>query len=298
MSQHSVADLGSFLRARRARLQPGDVGLVSYGARRRVPGLRREELAQLAGVSVAYYTSLEQGQARNASAEVLDALARALRLDDDERAHLHDLAGAAPRIRRAAATKETVSPHLRQLLDAMDAVPAIVYGRYLDVLAWNGLGHALVGPHLPPEPADPPNHVRMLFLDPDYRNLFVHRESETRPAVAYLRLAAGRHPDDQRLAALVGELCVKSPEFAELWNDHEVRECTFGTKQFRHPAVGHFELSYQVLRLPDNPDQQLQLLSAAPESKAQTALHLLGSIAATEWTAPNSERAHEHSDQH
>ncbi|WP_308102937.1 MULTISPECIES: helix-turn-helix domain-containing protein [unclassified Nocardia] len=190
MNQSFVADLGGFLRARRSRLQPADVGLVSYGARRRVPGLRREELAQLAGVSVAYYTSLEQGQARNASAEVLDALERALRLDVDERAHLHDLAAAAPR-RRPVAVTESVSPQLRQLLEAMDGVPAIVYGRHLDVLAWNGLGEALIGAGLPPDAPEPPNHIRMLFLDDRYRNLFVHWEAETRPAVAFLRFGRG-----------------------------------------------------------------------------------------------------------
>ncbi|MEU7580083.1 helix-turn-helix transcriptional regulator [Streptomyces sp. NPDC041068] len=276
----ATQSLGAFLRSRRARLQPEDVGLVAHGTRRRVPGLRREELAMLAGVSVAYYTTLEQGQSRNASEGVLDALARALRLDEVERAHLHDLARPPRTVKRPAARTEAAHPRMRQLLDAVDAVPGLVLGRRLEILAWNHTGHALMASHLPYEaPADParrPSFPRMLFLDAHTRELHVPRwEDEARANVAYLRLVAGRHPDDQDLAALIGELCIKSERFAELWQRRGVRECTHGIKEFHHPLVGRLSLSYDMLRLPDRPDQQLQLLSAEPGSPSEAALRLL-----------------------
>ncbi|MEV6108869.1 helix-turn-helix domain-containing protein [Streptomyces sp. NPDC051940] len=270
--------LGEFLRSRRAALRPADAGLVSYGSRRRVPGLRREELAQLAGVSVAYLTRLEQGQAKGASDAVLDALARALRLTSDEHKHLRNLARPP-----AAAAKRTPSrparlrPAARQLLDAMGGVPAVVIDRRWDVLAWNPLGHALLAGHVdaasPDRPADRPNLQRLLFLDPHTRDLYPRWETEARQAVAALRLAAGELAEDARLAALVGELTMGSAEFAALWARHPVRDCTSGVKAFHHPVVGEFELSFETLTLPEG--HRVLAYSAERGSGAEAALRLL-----------------------
>ncbi|WP_432048435.1 helix-turn-helix domain-containing protein [Streptomyces asiaticus] len=275
----TTAELGSFLRTRRAGLRPEDVGLVAYGTRRRVPGLRREELAQLAGVSAAYYTRLEQGQSTGASDGVLDALARALRLSPDERAHLGNLARPPRAGRRPARRAESARPATRRLLAAMDGVPAVVLGLRFDVLAWNPLGHALIAGHLPadaPErPADRPNTQRMLFLDSHTRELYPDWTGEARRAVSSLRLVAGAHPDDRRLAELVGELTVKSGEFAALWSRHPVRRCAFGTKSFHHPLVGPLELDFEMTRLPDSGGQALLMYGAEPGSPSEAALRLL-----------------------
>ena len=215
----SVGDLGEFLRSRRGRITPEEVGIVSFGARR-VPGLRREELAQLAGVSPTYYTRLEQGQSTNASESVIDAVARALRLDEDERAHLHDLARPAPAKRRRARRPETAPAGAVQLIHAMADVPAVVMGPRSDVLAWNRLAHSLLAGHhdfeAPRRPADRPNLIRMLFLDPHSRELYSRWDEEAARAVASLGLLAGRYSDDPELARLIGELALNSNEFALL----------------------------------------------------------------------------------
>ncbi|MFJ3787932.1 helix-turn-helix domain-containing protein [Kitasatospora sp. NPDC090091] len=281
-----LGDLGAFLRTRRARLQPEDVGLVAYGTRRRVPGLRREELAQLAGVSITYYTRLEQGQSRNVSDEVLDAVARALRLDADEHAHLRNLArpARAAKGRAAAERPERVRPAVRQLIGAMADVPAVVVGRRNEVLAWNPLGHALLAGHLDPaapdRPADRPNLSRLLFLDPRTRALYPRWETEARAQVAFLRLAAGRHPNDRQLAELIGELSMKSAEFAALWSGHPVHDCLFGTKELRHPVVGGLVLSFEALPLPEAAGHRMLLFSAEPGSSAEAGLRLLAASAA------------------
>ncbi|MFE5738562.1 helix-turn-helix transcriptional regulator [Streptomyces celluloflavus] len=273
------AELGNFLRTRRARLQPEDVGLVSYGARRRVPGLRREELAQLAGVSVAYYTRLEQGQSHNASEGVLDALARALRLTADERAHLRELARPARTRRRPAVRPDKARPGVRQLLAALDGVPALALGPRFEVLAWNRLGHALTAGHLdfesPGRPLDRPNTQRLLFLDPHTRELYPDRDEELRRAVSALRVAAGQHPDDQQLAELIGELSMKSTEFGGLWPRHAVSNCTYGTKHFHHPLVGDLELDFEMMQTPDGSGQGLLMYTAADGSPSEAALRLL-----------------------
>ncbi|WP_030022946.1 helix-turn-helix domain-containing protein [Streptomyces monomycini] len=275
----TTAELGNFLRTRRARLQPEDVGLISYGARRRVPGLRREELAQLAGVSVAYYTRLEQGQSHNASDGVLDALARALRLSPDERAHLRDLARPARARRRPAVRPDRARPGTLQLLAALGEVPAVALGRRFEVLAWNPAGHALVAGHLdfdsPGRPLDRPNAQRLLFLDPHTRELYPDRETETRRAVAALRMAAGQHPDDQQLAELIGELSMKSAEFSTLWSRHAVNHCSFGVKSFHHPLVGAMELDFEMLHTPDASGQGLLMFTARAGSPSEAALRLL-----------------------
>ncbi|MFJ9412858.1 helix-turn-helix transcriptional regulator [Streptomyces sp. NPDC101227] len=273
------AELGNFLRTRRARLQPEDVGMVAYGARRRVPGLRREELAQLAGVSVAYYTRLEQGQSHNASEGVLEALARALRLSADERAHLLDLARPSGTRRRPAVRHDRARPGVRQLLGALDGVPALAIGPRFEVLAWNRLGHALIAGHLdfdsPDRPLDRPNTQRLLFLDPHTRELFPDRDAEIRRAVSSLRVAAGQHPDDPQLAELIGELSMKSTEFATLWSRHAVRNCTFGTKRFHHPLVGELELEFEMMKTPDGSGQGVVMYTAADGSPSEAALRLL-----------------------
>jgi transcriptional regulator with XRE-family HTH domain len=270
------AELSEFLRTRRARLKPEDVGLPDYGRHRRVPGLRREELAQLAGVSVAYYTRLEQGNGRNVSAEVLDSIARALRLNDAEHSHLIHLAKPKQNKKRSAARAQQVRGALGQLLDSMDGVPAYVVGRRSDVLAWNRMAAALFGDwgELPERER---NWARMVFLKPEYRDLFVDWEQKASDVVGYLRLDAGCHPDDPRLSALVGELSVKSGDFRRLWARHDVKEKTHGVKLLRHPLVGELTLSFETFRLGDDPEQSLVTYHAEPGSPSADALRLLAS---------------------
>ncbi|PZT68705.1 transcriptional regulator [Streptomyces sp. SW4] len=282
------AELSEFLRTRRARLKPEDVGLPSFGRHRRVPGLRREELAQLAGVSVAYYTRLEQGNGRNVSAEVLDAIARALRLTDAEHAHLLHLAKPKQHRKKPAVRTQQVRPALRQLLDSIDTVPAYVAGRRSDVLAWNRMAAALFG-DWGRLPAQERNWARQVFLNPRSRELFVEWDQKASDMVSYLRMDAGCHPDDPRLAALVGELSVKSEEFRRLWAAHDVKEKSHGVKRLRHPLVGELTLSFETFRLVDDADQSLVTYHAEPGSASAEALRLLASwgtdAAATRLTA-------------
>ncbi|MEU0741642.1 helix-turn-helix transcriptional regulator [Streptomyces sp. NPDC006134] len=270
------AELSEFLRSRRARLKPQDVGLPAYGHRRRVPGLRREELAQLAGVSVAYYTRLEQGNGQNVSAEVLDSIARALRLSDAEHAHLTHLAKPKQHKRKAAARTRQVRPALRHLLDSLDGVPAYITGRRTDVLAWNRAAAALFG-DWDELPAQERNWARLVFLRPAYRELFVDWEQKASDVVSYLRMDAGCHPDDPRLAALVGELSVKSEEFRRLWATHDVKEKSYGVKRLRHPLAGELTLSFETFQLVDDSEQSLITYHAEPGSPSAEALRLLAS---------------------
>ncbi|WP_079191437.1 helix-turn-helix transcriptional regulator [Streptomyces sp. CB00455] len=274
------AELGEFLRSRRARLRPGDVGLPDYGRHRRVPGLRREELAQLAGVSVAYYTRLEQGSGHNVSTEVLDAIAGALRLDGTEREHLTHLARPRTRRRRQSPRPQQVRPELRTLLDAMEGVPAYLVGRRQDVLGWNRLAAAVFGDFgaLPPQER---NLVRLVFLDQATAELYADWECRACEVVSNLRMYAGRHPDDEQLSALVGELSVKNEEFRRLWAAHTVADKTHGVKSLRHPLVGRIDLAFETLTLPDDPAQFLVTFHPAPGSPSADALRLLAS-----WSAP------------
>ncbi|MEU6503108.1 helix-turn-helix transcriptional regulator [Streptomyces californicus] len=271
------AELSEFLRTRRAKLQPQDVGLPEFGRHRRVPGLRREELAQLAGVSVAYYTRLEQGNGRNVSAEVLDAIARALRLTDAEHAHLTHLARPARhKKKRRPARAQRVRTGLLYLLESMEGVPAYVTGARSDILAWNPMAAAVFGDWgaLPPGER---NWARLVFLSPAYRDLFVNWDSKASDMVSYLRLYAGCHPDDPELSALVGELSVKSEEFRRLWATHNVKEKGHGTKLVRHPLAGDLTLSYETLNLPDDEEQHLVTYHAEPGSASAEGLRLLAS---------------------
>ncbi|GHG18892.1 helix-turn-helix transcriptional regulator [Streptomyces zaomyceticus] len=272
------AELSEFLRSRRARLKPQDVGLPEFGRHRRVPGLRREELAQLAGVSVAYYTRLEQGNGRNVSTEVLDAIARALRLSDTERAHLTHLAKptAKKKQHRAAITRpQQVRPGLQHLLDAMDDVPAFLIGRRGDILAWNRLARALMGDFAAMEPEER-NMARMIFLGDHARDLYLDWECKATEVVSVLRLYAGCYPDDPALLALVGELSVKSEEFRSLWAAHTVTDKGHGTKRLRHPLVGDMTLSYESMQVAGgDPDLMLVTYQAEPGTASADALRLL-----------------------
>lgn len=270
------AELSEFLRTRRARLKPEDVGLPDFGRHRRVPGLRREELAQLAGVSVAYYTRLEQGNGRNVSAEVLDAIARALRLTDAEHAHLTHLAKPKQHKKKQTARTQQVRGALRQLLDTMDGIPSYIVGRRSDILVWNRMAAAVFGDWAQLSPQER-NWARMVFLKPDYRELFVEWEQKATDIVSYLRMDAGCHPDDPQLSALVGELSVKSEEFRRLWATHDVKEKSHGVKRMHHPLVGHLELSFETFRLVDDQEQSLITYHAEPGSPSAEALRLLAS---------------------
>ncbi|MDP9842795.1 helix-turn-helix domain-containing protein [Streptosporangium lutulentum] len=275
--------LGDFLQARRSRLRPDEVGVPTYGERRRVPGLRREELALLAGVSASYYTRLEQGQSLNASPEVLDAIARALRLDESERLHLHDLARSTQRRGRGRRpAPERVTEATGQLLDALSDVPAIVIGRRGDVLAWNRLGHALFAGHLDPgavdRPAERPNMAGLVFLDAHTRDLYADWPSKARAVVGNLRLVAGQDPDDAALHALVGELSAKSEDFAAMWADHRVKACAVAVYEMRHPLVGPLTVTQQTLS--HGPGPNIVVATAEAGSPSRTALTLLAQVTA------------------
>ena len=281
------AELREFLRTRRARLSVDDVEIGGTGRTRRVPGLRREEVAQLAGVSVDYYSRLEQGRHLNVSDEVLDAVARALRLDATERSYLFQIARTNPRARRRApAPVQRVRPGVRRILETLDdVIPAFVFGRRMDVLASNRLARALMTDFEALPPRDR-NLLRYTFLDESCRELFVDWEEVARDNVAILRLDAGRHPDDPLLVELVGELSVKSPEFRRWWADHNVRERTHGIKRYHHPLVGDLTVDYESVSLPGDPDQTLCIYTAEAGSPSETALRLLAS-----WTGAPVEPA-------
>ncbi|MFB7493495.1 helix-turn-helix transcriptional regulator [Streptomyces sp. NPDC056161] len=269
-------ELGEFLRTRRARLKPADVGLTDHSRRRRVPGLRREELAQLAGVSAAYYTRFEQGNARNVSREVLDAISRVLRLSDAEHAHLLGLARPGRHRQRPTPARMQVRPAVRELLTAMEGVPAYVWGRHTDVLAWNQTASALFGDWAARAPQDR-NWARITFLDPASRTLFADWEAKAYDVVGQLRLGADPQADDSPLASLIGELSVRSEDFRRLWAAHDVKKKTHGTMRFSHPLVGELTLRYETLAVLGDPEQKLTVYHAEPGSPSEEALRLLAS---------------------
>ena len=261
-----AAELGAFLKARRAALDPADLGLPPGITQRRVKGLRREELAQLSGISVDYYTRLEQGRAKNVSDAVLDALARALRLNAGEESYLRNL--AAPK-RRDERAPQRVRPELQQLLDAIQA-PAFVFGRYMDVLAWNALAFAFAD-------LEERNMPKLIFTDERAKELHPEYDAVCRELVANLRAESGRHPGDPRFAQLIGELSLASEQFRKLWAEHAVREKAQGWKVLRNPVVGELRLRYETLRLPQDPDQGMGVYHAEPGSETERALGLLAS---------------------
>jgi transcriptional regulator with XRE-family HTH domain len=266
--------LGGFLRARRAQLRPEATGLPTSG-RRRVPGLRREEVATLAGVSTDYYMRLEQGRERHPSQQVLEAVARALRLDDEAVAHLYRVATPTARRTRRAPRVERVAPHLRRLLDTWSDTPALVLGHALDVLARNRLAGALYAGFTHPD-----NLLRMTFLDPAAHHFYRDWDRAAESSVATLRRAAGIDPEDPRLRELVGELSMKSADFRVLWARHDVRGKTREAKLFHHAEVGDLELHYEAFTVNSAPTQQLIVYQAEPGSTSADALALLGSLCA------------------
>lgn len=277
-SVDSRRQLGEFLQTRRAQVTPEDVGLSTYGDRRRVAGLRREELAALAGVSPSYYSRLEQGQSLHASVEVLDAIASALRLDDAERRHLHDLAVASrSRAGTRSPARMKATPALTELLDNMYDVPAVVLDQVSDVVAWNPAGHGLYAGHLdlaqPDRVRDRPNMARLMFLDDHTRDLYVDWPAKARAVVATLRLSTGQHPDDPALAQLVGELSVASPAFSSMWADHRVKAGGAATYAMRHPLVGLMQVTQQTLMAEKG--QRLVVASTEPDSSSREAMTLL-----------------------
>lgn len=278
------AAVREFLATSRARVSPADAGLPPQGARRRVKGLRREEVALLAGVSPEYYVRLERGQATGPSAGVVDAVAGVLRLDDDERAHLDRLLAAltpAVRKRRRGTPSDPVSPSIRVLLDSMDNLPAMVFNGRFDILAANTSGRALLGPvfDLPGRP----NSARFLFLDePGARDLFPDRDRIAADTVAMLRIEAGRHPQDPDLTELIGQLATRSTEFRTRWATNEVRTHRAGTKTFRHPLIGEVTLPYETLRIDAASGQILTVYAPRPGTPEADAIRLLVS-----WHADN-----------
>jgi transcriptional regulator with XRE-family HTH domain len=283
----AVGDIAEFLTSRRARVTPDQVGLPSYGPRR-VKGLRREEVASLAGVSVEYYKRLERGQASGVSDGVLEALASALRLDDAERAHLFDLARAVSPLapRRQRPRPQRLRPAIERMLDAIDA-PALAYNGCHDYLGANRLFRALYAPVFESH-EQPPNGLRFTFLDPAAREFYVDWERVARDLVASLRSEAGRNPRDQSISHLVGELATRSPEFAGWWAAHNVRYHRTGTKHLRHPLVGELELEYEALNVAADDGVTISVFSAEPGSRSGEQLALLASWAATPDPAPPS----------
>jgi transcriptional regulator with XRE-family HTH domain len=275
-------EIRQFLTSRRARITPQQAGLPAYGANRRVPGLRREEVALLAGVSVDYYTRLERGNLGGVSEAVLDALAQALQLDEAEREHLFDLARAAPTTARSPRRRpapQRIRPGIQRILDAMDA-PADVRNGRRDILAANRLGYALYS-ELYLDPVRPANIARFVFLSPRAWDFFPDWESTANDLVANLRTEAGRNPHDRALQDLVGELSTRSQEFRTRWAAHNVRHHHTGRKRLHHPVIGDLELTYEVLALPADPGLSLVVYSAEPGSASQDGLKLLASWAAT-----------------
>lgn len=268
-------ELGQFLRARRTELSPAAVGLPGTGSRRRVHGLRREEVAALASISTDFYTRIEQGR-RLASTEVLDAIARVLGLGDDERAYLFELCGKE--VRPPVQPAQQVQPQLRRLLDGLATTPAVVLGRRTDILAWNPMAAALFTDFALLHPEDR-NFVRLVFCDPGVRALYPRWEHAARNGVAQLRMEAAKYPGDPELANLVRELSARDQDFHRWWTAHHVAVRGAGTNAVRHPIVGDLTLGWSSLTCNADPDQQLFSWSAEPGSPSVEALWALAAAA-------------------
>ena len=279
------ATISEFLTTRRAKLTPADIGLPDFGGRRRVPGLRREEVALVAGMSSEYYKRLERGNAAGVSDAVIDGVSRALQLDEAEHAHLYDLiraanAGAHPH-RRARTTRKTLlTSGMRQTIDAMSTVPVYIQNGRLDAVATNRLGAALFSEML--DGARPPaNAARFIFLEPRAQTFYREWEAQTRQIVAVLRAEAGRSPYDRQLTDLVGELSTRSDLFRKLWGAHDVREHRTGLKLVHHPVVGDLDLTFQAMDLASDRGLQMIVFSAEPGSQTHERLQLLANLAET-----------------
>jgi transcriptional regulator with XRE-family HTH domain len=282
-------EIRDFLTSRRARITPEQAGLPAWGGNRRVAGLRREEVAMLAGVSIDYYVRLERGRAAGVSESVLEGIARALQLDEAERAHLFDLARTAgapaiPRTARRPASQSGrgagIRPSVRRILDSMATTPAYVRNPRMDILGANRLGTALFAPILT-GPAQPANNARFLFLDPAAPEFYPDWERQAQDVVAMLRTEAGRNPRDRALSNLIGELSTRSEDFRTWWAAHNVRFHRTGVKRFHHPAVGDLTLTYEALDLAADEGLRVSAYSAEPGTPSDDALKLLASWAAT-----------------
>ena len=278
---NSASEIREFLASRRAKLTPEQAGIPRYGRHRRVSGLRREEVALLANISVEYYTRLERGNGRGVSDEVLESVSRALQLDEAEHAHLLDLIRASRNERpaRRSSTAQLVRPSVRRVVDAMADIPAFVHNGRLDLLYLNDLASALYSEQLD-DPIQPPNAARFVFLDPRARRFYLDWETIAHDLVAALRGEAGRNPYDRDLADLVGQLSVRSDEFRVRWASHDVRFHRSGTKRFHHPLVGGLVLAFESLQLPADPGLTLITYSSEPGSSTE---HALGELA--DWVA-------------
>lgn len=288
MNQPSDAsELGGFLAARRAQLTPRDVGLPATDGRRKVAGLRRVEVAQLAAISVEYYTRLEQGRVR-ASAVVLGTLARALLLDEDQQTYLYELAGKADARPRRRRPVQRVRPAMRRLLDQLTQTPALVLGSRMDILDWNSAAIAL---YLDFAQVPPPrrNYVHLMFTDPVFRALHVQWEHDARVAVSALRMEAAKLHDDPELARLVGELSLHNEDFRTWWAEHRVNSAGSGTKSYRHPLVGDLTLDCDTWVSPDGSGQRLMVLTSEPGTPSFDALRILLSWSAGDSNAAASE---------
>ncbi|MFX1821834.1 MULTISPECIES: helix-turn-helix transcriptional regulator [Micrococcaceae] len=276
-------DVRKFLTSRRARLTPDEAGLPVYGGNRRVKGLRREEVAMLAGMSIDYYIRLERGNLSGASDSVLEALARALQLDDAETAHLFDLARAsmsAPRVRRKR-SPHTVRPSVQRVIDAITTAPAWVRNDRGDILSSNELGRALYL-EMMTDGGTPPNSARFTFLNPKAREFFADWERAADDIVAVLRSTAGKNPYDKDLSDLIGELSTRSEEFRTRWARHDVKYHRTGRKRLHHPIVGDLDLSFEALELPADPGLRINVYTAEPATPSEDALKVLASWAATQ----------------
>ncbi|MFC9914962.1 helix-turn-helix transcriptional regulator [Streptomyces sp. NPDC127197] len=282
------SEIREFLRTRRARITPEQAGLAPHPGPRRVPGLRREEVAQLAGVSVDYYVRLERGRTQGVSETVLEAIARALHLDEIERAHLFNLTQPTPaRTRRKRPlAPQRVHPVLYRTLDSL-SVPAVIEGRRLDVLAANKLACVLYT-DFEARPRRERNFARYVFLDEAAFTLYTDWDQVAETCVARLRLYAGRHPDDPQLTELIGELSLHSDTFRSMWADHDVRAHTSGIKRLHHPLVGDLTLEYVVLAVEGDPEQSLVIYTPEPASPTAEALGILASWTTTPTTNPHT----------
>ncbi|MFD3840691.1 helix-turn-helix domain-containing protein [Streptomyces sp. NPDC058642] len=285
---NTQSDIREFLASRRAKITPQQAGLPAYGGNRRVPGLRREEVALLAGVSIDYYVRLERGHLAGASEEVLHAVADALQLDDAERLHLFDLARTAARrpVRHGRRTRGPLPESVLRVLRAMADCPAFIRNGRLDILATNTLGRALYAPLFPDPASETVNIARAQFLAPGGRDFFPDWDESVNTTVSLLRTEAGRTPHDTELTGLIGELVTHSEEFRTAWARHNVRLHHTGRKSFRHPAVGVLTLDFDAMELPAQPGLTLTAYSAAPGTPDHDTLRLLTAWAATEQTHP------------
>lgn len=276
-----------FLTTRRERITPEQAGLPAYGgARRRVKGLRREEVALLAGISVEYYTRLERGNVTGVSESVLQGISRALQLDEAERAHLDALVRSAnTNTPRRRAPQVRVRPGVQRILDAITEAPAFILNARLDVLAANALGHAFYS-ELFADPTRPVNTARFVFLNPQAPDFFVDWDSAAADTVGILRAEAGRDPYDRRLSDLIGELSTRSDDFRVRWATHNVKLHRSTTKRIHHPLVGDLTLDFESLDLPGDPGQTLNVYTPQPNSPSHEALNLLASWTSTHHVSP------------